>query len=91
MAWTRKWHRRCESPPRADRPDHTGHIGPFLASYRPKSQGGITAMKRSCLTIGEDFTFGSQAVAISAPPAIGWTMMFAVTLAVMVFGMIWYG
>jgi len=48
-------------------------------------------MKRSCLTIGEDFTFGSQAVAISAPPAIGWTMMFAVTLAVMVFGMIWYG
>ena len=48
-------------------------------------------MKRSCFTIGEDFRIGSQAVAINVEPTIGWTMMFAVTLAVMVFGMIWYG
>ena len=53
-------------------------------------------MKRSSIIIRDDFRIGAQAAAAQAlgmadQPAIGWTMMFAVTLAVLVFGTIWYG
>lgn len=48
-------------------------------------------MKRSCFTMIDEFGGDSRAVAIVAEPAIGWTMMFAVTLAVVVFGAIWFG
>lgn len=48
-------------------------------------------MKRSSFTITENFSVGSQTLAMAAQPAVGWTMMFAITLAVLVFGMVWYG
>ena len=49
------------------------------------------AMKRSCVIFSDDFRVGSQTLTMSGQYPLGWTMMVAVTLAVTVFGMIWYG
>ena len=50
----------------------------------------VAPAKRAGFTI-KDFRAGSQTLAMNSQPAGGWTMMFAVTLAVLVSGMIWYG
>lgn len=49
------------------------------------------AMKRSCITLSDDFCVDSHSLAMTVQAPLAWTMMVAVTLAVTVFGMIWYG
>ena len=49
------------------------------------------AMKRSCVTFSHDFCVGSQTLTMGGQSPLAWTMMVAVTLAVTVFGMVWYG
>ena len=47
-------------------------------------------MKRSCFTISPDYGH-SKAMAIAGDPTITWTIMFAVTLATVTFGIVWLG
>jgi hypothetical protein len=47
-------------------------------------------MKRSCFTISPNYQ-PATALVMARQPTLTWTMMFAVTLATVVFGIVWFG